>query len=52
MSAMKDFLIGKIEALCAKTGYDFDYLMDLWFECAEEGCSWEFFRDVTLERDW
>ncbi len=58
MGRMKDLLIGQIEKLCRATGYDFEFLMDMWFtytdECLEDGgkISWDYFRTVTLERDW
>lgn len=58
MSRMKDFLIGRIERLCAQSGYEFEFLMNLFYdycdECAEAGeaLDWNHFRRVTLERDW
>lgn len=58
MGKVKDFLIGQIEALSAESGYDFDFLMELFFaycdECAEAGdaLDWGHFRRVSLERDW
>lgn len=52
MSKMKDILIEKIEKLSKITGYDFDFLMEIWFECCEDGNDWSFFEGVTLERDW
>ncbi len=58
MSAMNDYLIGEIEDLSRKTGYPFEALMNQWFaysdECVEDGepVDWDFFKTVTLERDW
>ena len=52
MSAMKDYLMDQIDTLSAASGYSPDFLLDVWNECMAEGNSWEFFRAVTLERDW
>ena len=52
MGMMKNFLIECIEELSRQTGYDFDFLMNVWLECMEDGNDWEFFKGVTLERDW
>ena len=32
MSRMKDFLIGRIERLCAQSGYEFEFLMNLFYD--------------------
>lgn len=51
MSAMKDYLMGKVEKLSAETGYSEEFLMDTWFErCGE--MDWEQFQAAALRREW
>lgn len=53
MSMIKICIEKTIAALAEITGYDFDYLMDLWIEECEEGDGdFEYFLGVTLEQDW
>lgn len=52
MSAMKNYLMDQIDALSAASGYPSSVLLDLWNGCMDAGDSWEYFRAVTLERDW
>lgn len=52
MGAMKNFLLEQINDLSERTGYSADFLIDMWKECANDGCDWDYFKTVTLERDW
>lgn len=52
MSCIKNYLFDCIENLSKQTGYSFEFLMDVWIECMEDGADWDFFVAVTLERDW
>lgn len=49
---MKNYLMDQIDTLSAASGYSIGFLMDMWNECMDDGLDWDFFRDVTLERDW
>lgn len=58
MGRVKDMLIGMIEELSAKSGYDEEWLMDRWFdycdECRSDGetADWDYFAGVTIAHDW
>nr|DAF58355.1 MAG TPA: hypothetical protein [Myoviridae sp. ct6eX13] len=58
MERMKAMLFRAIELLARMSGYDSEELMDIYFqyvdECQEAGepCNWDYFVDVTMERDW
>ena len=63
MGWMKELLINKykpkVTELAQITGYDFDYLWDLWLDTlmdptdtGSEEEKWSYFRGVTLEHDW
>ena len=60
---VKDMLIEKYEPKVAElaqiTGYDYDYLWELWMDTlmdptdtGSEDEKWSYFRGVTLEFDW
>ena len=49
---MKHYLEDQIYKLSELTGYPPDFLWDRWYECMDEGDSWEYFKGVTLELDW
>ena len=57
MSCMKRHLEDCIEALAARTGYSYDFLMDKFFECLSEAdqdgveFDWNQFQCVTQEHD-
>lgn len=56
MARVKDMLIERIEELSDESGYDFEELMELWFdycdECQDDGkeTSWEYFAAMTTKR--
>lgn len=66
MASMRDMLVARMENMLAReigllarmSGYDSEELMDIYFryvyECqaAGEPCKWDYFIDVTMERDW
>ncbi len=63
MGKMKELLIDKYESKVAElaqaTGYDCDYLWELWMDILmdptdtdSEEEKWSYFKDVTLEFDW
>lgn len=63
MGRMKELLIDKYESKVAElaqiTGYDYDYLWDLWLDTlmdptdtGSEEEKWSYFKGVTLELDW
>ena len=53
MSLFKDYIYDFIEDLARKTKYSFDYLMELFWDMADEGeIDFEYFKGVTLEEDW
>lgn len=55
MAKMKDMLIGTIEDLAKETGYDFDFLMDKYFEnvmVPNSEMTMDDFTEITRERDW
>lgn len=56
MGLYKNFLTCQLEDLVAelasKTGYDEEFLWDMYWECMEDGCDIDYFIQVTLERDW
>lgn len=64
MAAVSEKFIEKWEAkvkkVSAETGYDFDFLWDIWTEMLEEEDvrgkteeeKWDYFRGVSIEHDW
>ena len=63
MGKMKELLIDKYEPkvaeLAQNTGYDYDYLWELWMDTLmdptdtdSEEKKWSYFKGVTLEFDW
>lgn len=55
MAKMKDMLIGTIENLAKETGYDFEDLMDKYFDTVmdpEGETTLDDFIQITRERDW
>ena len=53
MSRIKICIEKTIKTLAEITGYDFDFLMDVWTEeCVEGDGDFEYFLGVTLEMDW
>jgi hypothetical protein len=43
---------GTIEQLSRETGYDYDFLVDMYNEVMEEDGDLDYFLGVTMERDW
>ena len=58
MSKMKDLHIALIEILCRETGYDYEFLERIYWECMDDSIrdtteeKLEDFIAITLERDW
>lgn len=64
MAAVSEKFIGKwetkVKEVSAETGYDFDFLWDIWTEMLEEEDvrgkteeeKWDYFRGVSIEHDW
>ena len=43
---------GTIQQLAAETGYDYDFLIDRYLEVMAEDGDYDYFVEVTKERDW
>lgn len=43
---------GIIDQLSEQTGYDHDFLVDRYNEVMEDDGDFEYFINVTMERDW
>jgi hypothetical protein len=41
-----------LSALSIETGYEIDFLREIWNECAADGDGFDHFVGVTLEFDW
>lgn len=53
MSMMKTYIENEIDGLAEETGYEADFLRDIWNEEVINGdADFEYFRAVTMERDW
>ena len=56
MGICKDIFTGHLEDLVAQlaseTGYDEEFLWDIYWECMEDDCDIDYFIQVTVERDW
>lgn len=50
MAAIKRYLDDKINDLARRSGYDSEFLWEMWLQ-VEDG-DWNYFQAVTMERDW
>lgn len=50
MSAMKNYLMDKIDELAQESGYSTEFLLETWLE--QDELSWEDFVDATLDQKW